>query len=288
MMNDPIRFIDIAIEEAKISLREGNSGFGVVIIKNNVLISKAHDTDKTSKDPTSHAEINAIRLASDKLKGDFSDCMLISTHEPCPMCSTALIWARIKQIAFGFSIENSINQGRKRINLSCNELFNRAGVSIEIFADVKKEECGLLYNNQVRKCIKQLRNVDSAKLSILAQNLRDKRIEWFKKQNIKYIDDPLKAAYQLFLTKLGINSAEAPIVQKQRKKLVIHSNNFCPTLEACNILGLDTREICKQLNEEPTEALLQQLNPSLRFKRNYNSLRPFKPYCEEIILLEDS
>ena len=155
-----------------------------------------------------------------------------------------------------------------------------------IITDVKKDECGLFYNNQVRKSIKQLRNAGPTKLSRLAKELRTKRIDWFKSQNIQCDNnDTLDMAYQLFLTKLGITADEAPIVEKQDKKLLIHSKNFCPTLEACKILGLDTRDICKQLSEKPTQALLQRLNPNLRFKRNYNSLRPFKPYCEEMIIL---
>jgi pyrimidine deaminase RibD-like protein len=78
-MNISERFIDVAIEEARISLREGKSGLGTLIIRDNKIISKAHDTDKTSKDPTAHAEINAIRLAAKKYRVDFDNYMLIST-----------------------------------------------------------------------------------------------------------------------------------------------------------------------------------------------------------------
>lgn len=170
-MNRPEKFIDTAIKEAKNSLKEGNSGFGAAVISNDVLVSKAHDTDKTLKDPTAHAEMNAIRIASGRVKGDFSNCMLVSTHEPCPMCATAIVWAGIKQVAFGYSIQDSLTQGRKRIDLSCKELFQRAGASIEIFGNVKKEECSLLYHDQVRKSIKQLRNADSAMLAQCAENL---------------------------------------------------------------------------------------------------------------------
>lgn len=288
-MNNPNKFIDIAIEEAKKSFQEGNSGFGAVIIRDNILISRAHDTDKISKDPTAHAEINAIRQASEQVNGDFSDCILVSTHEPCPMCSTAIVWAGLKQVAFGYSIHDSLNHGRKRINLTCNELFKRAGALIEVISNVKKEECGLLYNDQVRKSINQLRNVDSAKLAHLAEELKNKRINWFNKQKIQNdAQAPLDTAYQLFLKKLSITADEAAIVDKQKNKLVIHSKNFCPTLEACKILDLDTREVCKHLNEGPTQVLLQQLNPKISFKRNYNSLRPFKPYCEEMIIIDNN
>lgn len=288
IMNNPYDFIDIAIEEAKKSLRDGNSGFGAVIVRDNNLISKAHDTDSTSKDPTSHAEINAIRFASIKLEGDFNECMLISTHEPCPMCSTAIIWSGIKQVAYGYSIKDALNQGRKRINLTCNELFNRAGADISITSDVKKRECSLLYNHQVRENIKQLRNADSNKLEALAENLKSKRLGWFNTHKFQSdVENPLDSAYELFLKKLGISPKEAPIISREKNKLVIHSENFCPTLEACKILGKDTREICKKINEEATQALLQQVDSRIVFRRNYNALRPYKPYCEEMIILED-
>ena len=279
--------MSIAIEEAKTSLKDGNSGFGAAIFKDGILMSKAHDIDKTSNDPTAHAEINAIRQAAKKNKGDFSGCILVSTHEPCPMCSTAIVWSGIRKIAFGYSIQESLNQGRKRIDLSCKELFHRSKASVEILSDIKKEDCALLYNGEVRKYIKQLRNADLKKLEQLSVDLSEKRLDWFFKQNIDQVsNDDLDTAYWLFLKKLGIAAKEAPIVERHSNRIVIHSKNFCPTLEACKILDLDTRVICKNLSERPTQELLRQLNPNLIFKRNYNKIRPFAPYCEEMILAE--
>ena len=286
-MKKPADVMSIAIEEAKTSLKEGNSGFGAVIIKDGVLISNAHDTDKTSNDPTAHAEMNAIRLAAKKNNGDFSGCILVSTHEPCPMCSTAIVWSGIRNIAYGYSIQESLKQGRKRIDLSCKEVFHRSGASIEILSDIKKEDCALLYNDQIRKNIKQLRNADLKKLKQLSVDLLEKRLDWFIKQNIDHVsNDCLDAAYRLFLKKLGIAAEEAPIVERDSNRIVIHSKNFCPTLEACKILDLDTRVICKNLSEKPTQGLLRQLNPNLIFKRNYNKIRPYAPYCEEMISVD--
>jgi tRNA(adenine34) deaminase len=288
-MNSIEDFMDIAINEAKTSLKEGNSGFGAVIIKDNAIISKAHDTDKTSNDPTAHAEITAIKQAASINKKDFSGCTLVSTHEPCPMCSTAIVWSGIKKIAFGYSIQESIQQGRKRISLSCEELFQRSGVSIEVQSDIKKVECALFYNSQIRKSIKQLRNIDFIELERLAENLTKKRIDWFSKQKISpESNDCLDSAYHLFLKKLDITDDEAPIVKRKSDRITIHSRNFCPTLEAYKILDLDTRVICKKLNENPTQVLLQQMNPRLRFERNYNKLRPYTPYCEEMIILDNT
>jgi hypothetical protein len=51
------------------------------------------------------------------------------------------------------------------------------------------------------------------------------------------------------------------------------------------MLGLDTREVCKKVFEKPTEKLIQEINPRLKFTRNYKKIRPYADYCEEIIEL---
>ena len=65
--------------------------------------------------------------------------------------------------------------------------------------------------------------------------------------------------------------------------MLISTHEPCPTLEACKILDIDTRKVCKQLSKEQTQALLQMLHPGFRFSRNYDAIRPNKPYCEEMI-----
>lgn len=147
----------------------------------------------------------------------------------------------------------------------------------------------MLQDQLIKKEVDLLSNADDTKLALLAEDIKRRRLDWFKNQNIKPdLDNILDQAYQLFLNKLGIQADQAPIVGRQKNKLVIHSKNFCPTLEACRILGLDTRHICRQLTEGPTQALLQQLNPKLKFKRNYDALRPYKPYCEEMIIFDET
>jgi len=93
----------IAIKEAFIGMRKGRGGpFGAVIVRKGKIIAKAHNTVLKTNDPTAHAEINAIRKASKKLKRfDLSDCEIYSNCEPCPMCLAAINWARIKKLYYG-------------------------------------------------------------------------------------------------------------------------------------------------------------------------------------------
>lgn len=278
-----------AIAEAKISLREGNCGFGAVIVKDDQLIAKARDAEKTSGDATAHAEISAIRTASAALGRDLSGCVLVSTHEPCPMCATAMLWADISEIAYGCSIKEAIAAGRKRIDMSCREIYARAGKEILIHRGILNSECSVLYDNAVRLNIERLRDWNPNRLERLAQELSAKRLKWFSENRPLFEtggNDILDRAYQLFLYKLGITAAEAPVVSRNERSLVLHSRNFCPTLEACSILDLDTRFVCRHLTEKPTTELLRQLHPGLRFTRNYERLRPHSPYCEEFIIFD--
>jgi tRNA(adenine34) deaminase len=289
-ITEPEIFMLLAIEEAMMSLREGNCGFGAVIAKNNELIAKAHDTEKTNGDSTAHAEMTVIRSASDKLGRDLSGCVLIATHEPCPMCATAVIWSGITEIAFGYSIKDAIKQGRKRIDLSCKELFKRAGKEICVNEALLQDQCSILYNKAVRDSVDQLRDADTQKLEALAEDLSKKRLRWYAEQGHCLAtdgEDILHAAYRVFLQKLGISEDQAPIVRCDEKHLILHSRNFCPTLEACNVLGLDTGFVCKYLTEKPTTDLIRQIHPKLRFTRNYKHLRPHSDYCEEMIILGD-
>ena len=95
-------FMKIANEEAKIGMNKGHGGpFGAVIVKDGKIIAKTHNMVIKNKDSTCHAEIQAIRMASKKLKRfDLSDCEIYSSCEPCPMCFAAIHWAKIKKLYY--------------------------------------------------------------------------------------------------------------------------------------------------------------------------------------------
>jgi tRNA(adenine34) deaminase len=136
----------IAIEEAKISRQEGNKGYGAVVALGNRIIGKAHDTAVTEKDPSLHAEVNAIRQAV-HTQGDtnLSGAILFSTCEPCPMCSSLAVWANLTTIVYGVSIQETAQLGKSRIHVNSREIVERAPVVLEIIGDVLRDECKLLY-----------------------------------------------------------------------------------------------------------------------------------------------
>lgn len=283
------KLMKIAIKEAELSLCEGNNGFGAVIAKDGIILAASHDKEDTQNDPTSHAEMNAIREASKKLGRKLSGCSIVSTHEPCPICASAIVWSGIAHAAYGYSIKEALLQGRKRMDLQCKEAFERAGANISVQEGVMKAECSVLYRKDVRTEIDRLRNADERVLSELNEDSISRRTKWFheNKSSFNFISgDLLESGYNLLLERFHITPEEAPIVKRTDREVVFYSMNFCPTLEACRILGLDTRHVCKRLNENSTDILLKQIDSRLHFSRNYDKLRPYTQYCEEMISLD--
>jgi tRNA(adenine34) deaminase len=279
-------YMKLAIDEACLSHQEGNHGFGAVIMQGKEIIAQAHDTEETDHDPTAHAELKAIRASSAKLGKDLSGCSLICTHEPCPMCATAVVWSKISTVGYGYSISDAILQGRNRIDIECTEIFSRAKADIQVVKGLMSAECSILYDRSVRAEIRKLRGASDDQLLLFDKDSTEKRRRWFKEERLEIErvgDNPLLKAYQVLLKKLGIKEGEAPIIRRNDVEIVFRSMNSCPTLEACKVLGLEPRKICKLYNEGATDALVKLVDPRLEFSRNYARMRPEYEYCEEII-----
>ncbi len=279
-------FMRIAIDEARASLREGNHGFGAVIVRDGRILARAHDTEETDADPTAHAELKAIRNAASEIGKNLSTCTLISTHEPCPMCAAAIVWSALPSLVYGYGIADAIRQGRTRMDLECREVFRKAQADVQVQSGFLRAECAVLYDRDVRAELKRLRGATDDQLRLFNEESLKRRVAWYRSQaSEKGIQetDPLVRAYRVLLLRLGIREDQAPIVRRTDKELVFHSMNSCPTLEACALLGLDTRRVCKLSNEGSTAELIRQVDPRLTFARNYEALRPSFAYCEEII-----
>lgn len=96
------KFMEIAIEQAKKAFSEGEVPVGAVIVKDNKVIAVGRNKRESSKNALSHAEIEAINNACEKLGGwRLWECDIYVTLEPCPMCAGAIINARIPNVYFG-------------------------------------------------------------------------------------------------------------------------------------------------------------------------------------------
>ncbi len=105
-------FMRKAIRMSVENIERGGGPFAAIIVKNGEIVSTGINSVAEDNDPTAHAEINAIRSATQKLQRfKLTDCVLFTTCEPCPMCLGAVYWAGIPEIYYGNSREDAGKYG---------------------------------------------------------------------------------------------------------------------------------------------------------------------------------
>jgi len=99
---DDKKYLQLAIEQAKISVDKGGFPAGAVVVKDNKIISTGISIGFILHDPTSHAETASIREACNKLKtSDLTGATLYASLHPCLMCFSVANWAGISRIIYG-------------------------------------------------------------------------------------------------------------------------------------------------------------------------------------------
>ncbi len=127
------KFMKLAIEEAKKSGTE--VPVGAVIVQNGEIIAISHNEKEQKQDATLHAEIVAIKEASEKLKNwRLEGCELYVTLEPCPMCAWAIIQARMSKVYFG---SYDMLYGALGSKIDLRDLCN----NVEVKGGILEQEC---------------------------------------------------------------------------------------------------------------------------------------------------
>lgn len=92
----------LALEEASLAFSEGEVPVGAVLVIEDVVVARAHNTRESSKDPTAHAELVAIRSGAEKgISWRLTEATLYVTKEPCIMCAGSMVNARIARVVYG-------------------------------------------------------------------------------------------------------------------------------------------------------------------------------------------
>ena len=107
------RFMARAIELSIEGVQSGRGGpFGAVIVRDGEILGEAVNQVTSTKDPTAHAEMLAIRMACAKLGSfELKNCELYTSCEPCPMCLGAIYWARLARVYFASTAEDAAKIG---------------------------------------------------------------------------------------------------------------------------------------------------------------------------------
>lgn len=105
-------FLSEAIELAYANVDQGGRPFGAVVVKGGEAIAVGVNEIVRTHDPTSHAELNAIRAASRKLgSADLSGCTVYASGHPCPMCMAAMRLAGVEEVVYAYSNEDGAPYG---------------------------------------------------------------------------------------------------------------------------------------------------------------------------------
>jgi len=117
-----------AVAKTREGIAAGNSPFGACVVKNGTVVVCAHNEVWNTTDPTCHAEVNAIRKAAKALNTiDLSGCVMYTTCEPCPMCLSAIHWAKIDRVVYGATIADAASAGFNELKFDAKRLAKEGG-----------------------------------------------------------------------------------------------------------------------------------------------------------------
>lgn len=136
-------FMRLALGEAYRGIHKGEGGpFGACVIMDGRVVAVAHNRVLRSRNPTLHAEVVAIGRAARRLGTNLLDgCTIYSTTEPCPMCFSAIHWARIGTVYFGTTVPDVKRLGFNELTIS-NVTLKRLGRSpMRLHAGLLRAEC---------------------------------------------------------------------------------------------------------------------------------------------------
>ncbi|MDD3199326.1 MAG: tRNA adenosine(34) deaminase TadA [Eubacteriales bacterium] len=149
---NPEDFMQEALKEAEQALSIDEVPIGAVIEKDGIIIGRGHNKTETTKDPTAHAEILAIREAAHELGGwRLLRCRMYVTAEPCPMCAGAMVLARIEKVFIGTSDPKTGACG-SLMNILQDERLNH---SVQIETGIMQKQCEILMKSFFQKLRKK-------------------------------------------------------------------------------------------------------------------------------------
>jgi guanine deaminase len=140
-------FMRLAIEKTREGIAAGQSPFGSAIVRGGEVVAVTHNTVWMTTDPTAHAEVNCIRAAAGKLKTIFlTGCTLYSTTEPCPMCLSAIHWAKIDRVVYGATIADAAAAGFAELLVNAKDLATMGRSPLKVESGLLQQECAVLFD----------------------------------------------------------------------------------------------------------------------------------------------
>lgn len=141
MITPQEKFMKLALAAAVQSAENGDYGHGAVIVLNDEVIATGYETLKSANDPVNgHAEIDAIRKACARLGQPYlQDAVMYCTAEPCPMCMSAIIWAKMPAVVHAITRDDMIAE-MERLKSESNGKFSWRQIAIPASYIVERGE----------------------------------------------------------------------------------------------------------------------------------------------------
>lgn len=136
----------LAIEQARKGIASGQSPFGAVVVRRDVLVGAGHNEVWHRTDPTAHAEVVCIQNTAKALRTiDLTGCVMYTTTEPCPMCASAIHWSRLDAVYFGASIADADGAGFHELSVPIEDIYTKGGSTTKAHRGVLAKECAALF-----------------------------------------------------------------------------------------------------------------------------------------------
>jgi len=139
---DDLKYMRESLKEATLALKSGEVPIGGVMVCRDHIIARAHNLTELLTDPTAHAEMQLITMATETLGGKYlKECTLYVTVEPCPMCAAALAWAQLGRLVYG------ADDPKRGYSLFSPSLLHP---KTEVTKGILADECGILVTDFFR------------------------------------------------------------------------------------------------------------------------------------------
>jgi len=139
----------VALEEARAAAAAGNHPFGAVLVVDGEVVLRAQNTVMTEGDPTCHAETNLVRQASKSLeRSQLARATLVTSTEPCAMCSGAIYWAGMQRVVYGCSGRTLGNISGEELDVACTHVLGSGKLhKVHVCGPVLEAECEALHRS---------------------------------------------------------------------------------------------------------------------------------------------
>lgn len=253
------KFMEEALKEAQKAAALGEVPIGAVIVRGGEIVGRGHNMTETAKDPTAHAEIEAIRQAAKNLGGwRLIGCDMYVTAEPCAMCAGAIVWSRIQTLYIG-AMDPKAG--------ACGSVFNivqekKLNHNVRIETGLLQDQCSNILKEFFKKLRKTKEQEPGAVLSRITNDL-DKMAEAFQTGVLKLFTSVGMIAGSLvmmfrfsvlltvvFLTFMGISLLVTKIVSAKTLRSALERQQRVSDVTALVEEGYSGRVIIKAFNQE--------------------------------------